>query len=224
MSKLRVRFFFVTLPLFLLIHFKSFAQQSLELDNQLIFKTSPLSLFEPETIVIQGGIEYFFNPKFSIQSEFGFNGGLVGIPSGRGKNENFKLWRSKNELKFHTKNHYWALELFYVNKDLNRTDDFYTPYKTVIWYEKAHIDIEVFGTGIKFGKQKFVSKNILVDGFFGLGIRSRFRKIQVIEPSPNQNQEDFTEVFFSPEKYRFNGWDYIPHMSMGFKVGILSKK
>lgn len=86
----------------------SFAQQSLELDNQLIFKTSPLSLFEPETIVIQGGIEYFFNPKFSIQSEVGLNGGLVGIPSGKGKNENFKLWRSKNELKFHTKNHYWA--------------------------------------------------------------------------------------------------------------------
>lgn len=93
-----------------------------------------------------------------------------------------------------------------------------------MWYEKAHIDFEVYVTGIKFGKQKFVSKNILVDGFIGLGIRSRFRKIQVIEPSPNQNNEDLIELFFSPEKYRFNGWDYIPHMSLGLKVGILSKK
>jgi len=56
----------------------SYAQQDLGLEQQLLVKVSPLSFFEPETIVIQGGLEYFFSNKVSIQSEIGVNGGLLG--------------------------------------------------------------------------------------------------------------------------------------------------
>ncbi len=204
------------------LHSNSFAQQSLGLDNQLIFKTSPIALFEPETIVIQGGIEYFFSPKFSIQAELGVNGGIFGINSGRGKNEDFNLWRIKNELKFHTKNNYWALELFFVDKDFIRTDDYLYVRTNRIWYNKAHIDFQVLGAGLKFGRQKYISENLLLDSYIGLGIRSRYRKVTILEVSPNQEQED--EYFLSSDRYRFNGWDYIPHLTMGIKVGILTKK
>lgn len=201
---------------------RTFAQQLLDLDDRLLIKTSPLAIFEPETIVVQGGIEYFFSPKFSFQSELGVNGGVFGIPSGRGKNLNFNLWRSKNELKFHTKNHYWGLELFFVNKDFIRTDDYFSASNNRIWYNKSNIDFQVLGPGLKFGKQKFISQNLLLDSFIGIGIRTRYRKITMLELSPIQEKED--EYFLSSDRYRFNGRDYIPHLTMGIKVGILTKE
>ena len=209
-------------PAFGWVNMSGLAQQTLELDNQLIFKTSPLALLEPETIVIQGGIEYFFSPKFSIQSEIGVNGGIFGINSSAGKNEDFRLWRTKNELKFHTKKHYWGLELFFVKKDFIRTEDYLSDYNAKIWYNKAKVDFQVLGTGLKFGKQKYVSKNLLLDTFFGIGIRSRYRKVNILEVAPNQDKED--EYFLASNRYRFNGWDYIPHFTLGIKVGFLAGK
>ncbi|SFU04760.1 hypothetical protein SAMN04489724_3602 [Algoriphagus locisalis] len=211
-----ISLFFGILP------FRNYAQQSLELDQTLLLKTSPLALLDPETIVIQGGIEYFFSPKFSIQTELGVNGGIFKIPSGRGKNEDFNLWRSKNELKFHTNNHYWGLELFFVNKEFIRTDDYFFSSNTKIWYNKAHIDFQVLGSGLKFGKQKFISQNLLLDTFIGIGFRSRNRKITMLELSPIQEKEE--EYFLSSDRYRFNGRDYIPHISVGIKVGLLPQK
>lgn len=210
--------------LFGIISTNTYSQQLPELDKTLIIKTSPLALFEPETIVIQGGMEYFFSPKFSVQSELGVNGGIFGINSSRKKNENFSLWRVKNELKFYSKKYYWGLELFFVNKDFIRTEDFFVPIKNEIFYDRAQIDFQVIGTGIKFGKQEFVSQNILIDYFVGIGLRSRNRKVEVLELSPNQGREEFFENFLSSDRYRFNGWDYIPNLSLGFKVGFLTKK
>ncbi|WP_296700567.1 hypothetical protein [Algoriphagus sp.] len=215
-----VLFIVLFVSVFGIIHSKSIAQQSLGLDHQLVFKTSPLALFEPETIVIQGGIEYFFSPKFSIQSEIGVNGGIFGINSDRGKNEDFSLWRSKNELKFYSKKYYWGLELFFVNKDFIRTDDYLSTSNNKIWYNNAHVDFQVLGTGLKFGKQKYVSQNLLIDSYLGIGIRSRYREITILEISPNQDKED--EYFLANSRYRFNGWDYIPQFTLGLKVGILS--
>ncbi|UZD21011.1 DUF3575 domain-containing protein [Algoriphagus halophytocola] len=203
----------------LLFAFFAQAQRNLNLEDRLLIKVSPLALLEPETIVIQGGIEYFFSSKFSIQTELGVNGGIFGIPSGRGKNEDFNLWKSKSELKFHTKNHYWGLELFFVNKAFIRTDDYFFDSNTKIWYNKAHIDFQVLGSGLKFGKQQFISQNLLLDSFIGVGFRSRNREINLLELSPVQEVEE--EYFLSSDRYRFNGKDYIPHITIGIKVGVL---
>jgi hypothetical protein len=200
------------------------AQQRLELDKALLVKISPLSFLEPETIVIQGGIEYFFTPKFSIQSEIGINGGVFGIPSDRGKNEDFSLWRSKSEIKFHQKKFYWGFEFFYVQKDFIRTDDSYRPFKIKTWYDTAQINFQVFGTGLKFGHQVYISDNILLDSFIGFGIRSRYREIDVIELSEIQNREFFDGNFWAGDRYRFNGWDSVMHFTIGIKVGILTGK
>lgn len=200
---------------------KTFGQQVLDLDKTLLVKISPLSFMEPETIVIQGGLEYFFNPKISIQTELGINGGIIGIPAGRGKNEDFSLWRSKSEIKFHQKRFYWGFEFFYVDKDFVRTDDSYTPFKQEIWFDKARINFQVFGTGLKFGRQDWVSDNILVDSFVGIGIRSRYREIEVAELAENQGS-DFGEIRFTGDRYRFEGWDSVPQFSLGIKVGILT--
>jgi hypothetical protein len=210
---------------FLLIAFgwptESFAQQNLNLDHTFLVKVSPLSFIEPETIVIQGGGEYFFSPKISIQSELGLNGGIFGIPAGRGKNEDFSLWRSKSEIKFHQKKFYWGFEFFYVDKNFIRTDDSYVPFKKEIWYDKARINFQVYGTGLKFGRQKWVSDNILLDSFFGIGIRTRYREVEVIELSENQGS-DFEEFRFTGERYRFEGWDSVPQFTIGIKIGILT--
>lgn len=201
---------------------KTFGQQLLDLDKTLLIKISPLSFIEPETIVIQGGVEYFFNPKISFQTELGINGGVFGIPSERGKNEDFSLWRSKSEIKFHQKKFYWGFEFFYVDKDFIRTDDYYTPFKQKIWYDKARINFQVYGTGLKFGRQHWVSDNILLDSFVGIGIRSRFREIVVIELSENQNRDLFDGNFWTGDRYRFEGWDSVMQFSLGIKVGILT--
>lgn len=201
----------------------SLAQQRPELDKALLVKISPLSFVEPETIVIQGGLEYFITPKLSIQSEIGVNGGIFGIPAGRGKNEDFSIWRSKNELKFHAKKFYWGLEFFYVQKNFIRTDDSYTPYRIETWYDRANIKFQVYGTGLKFGRQDYISPNILMDSFVGFGIRSRYREVDVIELSVDQNRE-FVDGLVGGERYSFEGWDSVPQFTIGIKVGILTGK
>jgi hypothetical protein len=201
---------------------KSYGQQMLDLDKTLLIKISPLSFLEPETIVIQGGVEYFFTPKISLQTELGFNGGVVGIPSGRGKNEDFSLWRSKSEIKFHAKKFYVGLELFFVQKDFIRSDDSYSGSNVTTWYDTARINFQVYGTGLKFGRQHFVSDNILLDSFFGIGIRFRNRSVQVIELAENQKPDFFDGSFLEGDRYSFEGWDSLPHFTIGIKVGILT--
>ncbi|RAI87072.1 DUF3575 domain-containing protein [Algoriphagus yeomjeoni] len=214
----------VILLFFGLLSSINFAQQILELDKRVLIKTSPMALLEPETIIIQGGIEYFLSPKFSIQTELGVNAGLFGIPSGRGKNEQFSMWRTKNELKFYSKKNYWGVELFFVSKDFIRTDDYYVTNSNKIWYDRAHIDFQIFGTGLKFGRQEFVSENISLDSYLGIGIRSRYRLVNALDISPNQVRDELNENFLTADRYRFNRWDNIPHLTLGIKVGILPQK
>ncbi len=199
----------------------AFAQQNSELANRLLIKFSPLSLSEPETVVFQGGLEYFFSPKVSIQSEIGLNGGVFGVPSGRRRNEDFSLWRSKTEIKFHQKEFYWGFEFFFVQKDLIRNDDSFTPFQQQIWYQQARIDFEVYGAAVKFGRQVFISNNILLDFFTGYGLRSRYREVTVIELSNRQQGTSFSGQN-NPfnERYRYLGWDYIQHLSLGMKMGF----
>ncbi|MFC5627220.1 hypothetical protein [Algoriphagus winogradskyi] len=102
----------VGILLFWLMPSKNFAQQIPRLDKNILIKASPMALLEPETVVVQGGIEYFLSPKLSIQSEIGLNGGFIGISSGRGKNEQFSMWRTKNELKLYSAKNYWGLNYF----------------------------------------------------------------------------------------------------------------
>ncbi len=203
---------------------QSLAQQNLELKRQTLMKISPLSFLEPETIVIQGGVEYFFNEKTSFQSEVGVNGGVFGIPSGRKKNSEMSLWRVKTELKLHTKKNYWGLEVFTVQKGFLRVDDFVSAFPLALYYDNAKIDFQVYGAAVKFGRSTFASSNLLIERFVSIGIRTRFREVRVLELSQNQNPE-FKESFdFFADRYRFQGWDAVPHVSMGFKVGILSVK
>ncbi|SFN98005.1 hypothetical protein SAMN04488519_1035 [Algoriphagus ornithinivorans] len=201
----------------------STAQQDLGLERQLLVKASPLAFLEPETIVLQGGIEYFFSNKISIQSEIGVNGGIFGIKADRGKNEDYKLWRTKNELKFYTKKNYWAIEFFLMEKDFIRLDDYYVPFRQEILYDRAQIDFRVVGGGLKFGRQVFTSRNILVDSFVGLGIRGRYRDVEVLELSEVQSRAFFEKANPFAERYRFEGWDSVPHLTIGVKVGILTE-
>lgn len=215
----------IILTFFLLVSsYSLFAQQDLGLEKQLLVKVSPLSFFEPETIIIQGGLEYFFSNKVSIQSEVGVNGGLFGMTAGRGKNEDFRIWRSKSELKFYSKKYYWAIDFFVVNKDFIRIDDHYTPFKREIHYNRARIEFQVFGGGLKFGKQLFISKNLVMDMYGGLGIRCRYRDVEVLELAEFQDQEFFEIGNPFAERYRFTGWDAVPQLSLGTKVGILTTK
>jgi hypothetical protein len=203
---------------------QSLAQQNLELKRQTLLKISPLSLLEPETVVLQGGAEYFFNEKISVQTEVGLNGGVFGIPSGRKKNSEMSVLRVKAELKLHTKKNYWGLEVFTVQKDFLRVDDFVSASPLAVYYNHAKIDFQVYGAAVKFGRAIFTSSNLLIERFVSLGIRTRFREVRVLEFSQNQNPE-FTESFdFLGDRYRFQGWDAVPHVSVGFKVGILSVK
>ncbi len=213
----------IILTFFLLLSsYSLFAQQDLGLEKQLLVKVSPLSFFEPETIIIQGGLEYFFSNEVSIQSELGVNGGLFGMKAGRGKNEDFRIWRSKSELKFYSKKYYWAIDFFVVNKDFIRIDDHYMPFKREIHYNRARIEFQVFGGGLKFGKQLFISKNLVMDMYGGLGIRCRYRDVEVLELAEFQNREFFEIGNPFAERYRFTGWDTVPHLTIGIKVGILT--
>ncbi len=200
-----------------------FAQQNLELDKQLLLKVSPLSFLEPETMVFQGGVEYFFNPKTSVQSELGVNGGIFGIPAGRNKNEEMNLWRLRSEIKFHSKKNYWGIEFFTVQKNFIRVDDSHRLFRRTVWYERAQIDFQVYGGALKIGRQVYTSRNILIDQFVGLGFRSRFRTVNMLEISNNQNPEFFENFSFS-DRYQFDGWDSVPHFTLGLKVGIVTGK
>jgi len=62
------------------------AQKNQGLDKRLLIKYSPLALAELETIVFQGGIEYFLNDSLSWQGEIGLNSDVFGANAGRDQN------------------------------------------------------------------------------------------------------------------------------------------
>lgn len=69
---------------------------------------------------------------------------------------------------------------------------------------------------------RYIHPKILIDSFAGLGFRGRFRQISQVKLSENQSEE-FSENFFAfADRYRFNGWDSVPHLTIGIKVGILT--
>ncbi|TDQ17535.1 hypothetical protein DFQ04_2189 [Algoriphagus boseongensis] len=198
-----------------------FAQVGLFSKNDLQIKISPLALFEPETIVIQGGIEYFWSGKVSTQSEIGINGGLFGMEAGRGSNENFAFFRSRNEIKVHLKKGYVAAELFYVQKNFERLNDGYFNGELGIGYERAAIDFKVIGHGLKIGWEKFVSKNIVIDRYLGVGFRHRNNQVEVLEGgTPGFPVESGS---FTGDRYRYLGWSTVPNLTLGLKIGIMTK-
>lgn len=201
----------------------TFGQSNLDLNKRLLVKTSPLALFDPETIIIQSGIEYFLTPKWSIQTELGFNGGHFGLPAGRIKNEEFKILRSKNEIKYHFKKFYTGIEFFYVHKDFIRNQDSFFNGSETLFYERSKVNFEVLGYGLKIGRQVFVSNNLLVDSFFGLGARHRHRDVSPIEIGILPEDEFGYRGFLGGERYTFAGWDVVPQFTLGFKIGILTR-
>lgn len=111
-----------------------------------------------------------------------------------------------------------------MDKNFLRGDDSYRRLGSDFWYDQARIKFQVYGTGLKFGKEVFVSENILLDSFVGLGIRSRHREVEVLEASQNQDPEFYETIEFFGDRYRFEGWDAVPQFTLGFKIGILTRK
>lgn len=211
--------FFLFLFLLLLSEI-AIAQKGVFSRNDLQVKTSPLAFFEPETIVVQGGLEYFWSEKISTQAEIGINGGILGIPAGRNRQENFEFFRSRNELKFHLKKFYLASELFGVWKNFEMLDDGYYDSQQGIAYERAAIDFRVLGGNIKIGQQKFTSKNIVIDRYIGFGFRERTNSVLVLEGE----SVGFESSAWTGGRYRTLGQSLLPNLTVGIKIGIMTNK
>jgi hypothetical protein len=203
------------------------SQSNLAFDKQWIIKASPLALLEPETFVVQGGAEYFLSPRWSIQSEIGINPGVVGLPAGRFSHEDFKLWRSKNEIKYHFPKFYLGSEFFFVGKDFLRNNNSYNSGTERIYYDQAKVNFWVYGFGVKIGNKNHLTKNLLLDKFIGLGGRHRYREITPTGNFYSMSPDGYVPGgnVFGGERYSFNGWDKVPHLSLGVKLGYaLTKK
>jgi hypothetical protein len=57
-----------------------------------------MTLAELETIVFQGGIEYFLNDSLSWQGEIGLNSGIFGANAGRDQNSDFSFISFRTEV------------------------------------------------------------------------------------------------------------------------------
>jgi hypothetical protein len=73
-------------------------QKNQGLDKRLLIKYSPMTLAELETIVFQGGIEYFLNDSLSWQGEIGLNSGIFGANAGRDQNSDFSFISFRTEV------------------------------------------------------------------------------------------------------------------------------
>jgi hypothetical protein len=197
------------------------AQKNQGLDKRLLIKYSPLALEELETVVLQGGIEYFLNDSLSWQGEIGLNSGVFGANAGKDQNSDFSFIRFRSEVKWYLSRSYVAAEVFVLAKDFNRQNDFFFDGATNISYKTANIRYFSTGAMAKIGSQKFISKRILFDKYIGLGFRVNHNDVKVSEggtiggdgPSP-----------ILEDKYRSLGWALAPTLTIGFKFGFLTGK
>ena len=192
------------------------AQKNQGLDNRLLIKYSPLALAELETVVLQGGIEYFLNDSLSWQGEIGLNSGVFGANAGRDQNSDFSFIRFRTEVKWYLPSSYVAAEVFVLAKDFDRQNNFFFNGETNISYKTANIRYFSTGAMAKIGSQKFIGKRVLFDKYIGLGFRVNHNDVKVSEggtiggdgPSP-----------ILEDKYRNLSWALAPNLTIGFLTG-----
>ncbi|REG84737.1 hypothetical protein [Algoriphagus antarcticus] len=195
------------------------AQKNQGLDNRLLIKYSPLALAELETVVFQGGVEYFLNDSLSWQGEIGLNSGVFGANAGRDQNSDFSFIRFRTEVKWYLASSYVAAEVFVLAKDFDRQNDFFFNGENNFSYDRSNIRYFSTGAMAKIGSQKFIGKRVLFDKYIGLGFRVNHNEVNVLEggaiggdgPSP-----------ILEDKYRSLGWALAPNLTVGFKIAFLT--
>lgn len=218
-SKLIIRTLFSLI--FLGISGQATAQKNQGLDNRLLIKYSPLALAELETIVFQGGVEYFFNDSVSWQGEIGLNSGVFGANAGRDQNSDFSFIRFRTEVKWYLPTSYLAAEVFVLSKDFDRSNDFFYNLENNISYQLANINYFSTGAMVKIGSQKFIGKRVLFDKYIGLGFRLNRNSVNVLEGETIGGDGPSS---FMEDKYRSEGWGLRPNLTIGFKFGFLTGK
>jgi hypothetical protein len=91
-----------------------------------------MALAELETVVFQGGVEYFLSDSLSWQGEIGFNSGVFGANAGRDQNSDFSFIHFRTEVKWYLSRSYLAAEVFVLAKDFNRQNDFFFNGKIIL--------------------------------------------------------------------------------------------
>lgn len=148
-----------------------YGQDSLA-DNKFCLKIAPLSLLDIYSgTSVRVGVEYKLKKNFALYNEVG-----TYIPNANGMQNNygglvkieFKTYLNRG---WQTSGSYFSAELFYKYQSYYTYDSIYSPPKYSKDYYVAK-DVGCFT--LKYGFLKVLQHNLVIDGFFGLGVRQRF--------------------------------------------------
>lgn len=207
----------VILPIFciLLLNNNALGQEK-QTDNKLCLKIAPLAIFD----IYSGmspriGFEYKLKTNLAIYHEFG-----TYIPNANGMHQN-KGFLTKAELKKYlnsnnlTTGNYLSAELFYKHQNYSTNDTISGLYKNY------HVQKDVGCFTIKYGMLNIIKYNIVIDSFFGFGIRYK------ITSSTLSTEENRTII--PNGDYHINvllnkaGTFVLPNFDAGIKVGYRLK-
>lgn len=142
---------------------------------------------------IQPGVEYRFNDRLSIMTEFAFSAAKEKDPS----YSNSKYFRVKPELRYVIRERKWGPDLyaglqasFSYRKWEDQNGGCYYPSNSVqdsvVNYNKAYIRSPVLTSSLQFGFLYSIGEHFIIDIFGGMGARVIFTDYSGIESSTKE--------------------------------------
>lgn len=215
------------LCLFWLLTFQFiFAQHKTE-NRSMAIKIMPFSVLD-NTPRYRLGLDYISGKRLGYGLDIGYgNSPLNGWRGESNWGDDFSVYEIRPELKYILKsdkrfNFYLALELFFINLDVNLKNKEYYPEdsSSLIGFERADLQRYKLGFHIKAGCNIITQKRFNIDLYYGLGFASRTVEYSNIE---NPSEIPFGEVggWLIPQSQYNEGTNSLFHIAIGLKFGYI---
>lgn len=163
-------------------------------------KFSPLCMVDDTGVpTIQPGIEFSLSKRLTWYNEFGIKY-RKSFYEKTDPDTNFiqsKGFKLKTEIRFYVlpgKNkfagEYAAVNAFYISDHHNTQIDYYYQRDTALRREDAFgVEKKVFGVNLVYGFQRSLGKTLMIDYYFGIGMR--FRNVATVNKEYDETRDGF---------------------------------
>ncbi|HFA50766.1 MAG TPA: hypothetical protein ENJ95_17295 [Bacteroidetes bacterium] len=159
---------------------------------ELVFKTNPLRLFNPNVPGIQAGAELTLNRRFAFSLEYGFpfmaltTEGLFDFYDQRSNWDYFIFTAEAKYLlpaKHCSRRHYWSAQYFVIPQSYTKgASRLLTNDGNIVSYSSSDVSKKEIGFSVNTGLETYFDK-FFVDVFIGIGLKSIGIDHKLLNPS-----------------------------------------
>lgn len=203
------------------------AQEIDTVERYVNLNVAPLSVFN-RTPRIRAGVEFWGTSDFVFGLDVGYGfSRMVNKSSGDYNDwaDDYNSISLRPEIKYIiSRSDYFvqfiAIEGFYISSTDTFYDSYYTPLNdnSDVVFNKADFELRKTGVHLKYGFVKYLSDNITVECYGGVGIARRIKAYSNVEADYSRHPDSDGNSIWGSFKDETNR--KVPHLTLGVKFGF----